>query len=278
MPPRRAGGKGEVRVSSRVSKRWLPVGVAAAAFAFLAGCAEDAKQDSLDPQGPISQKIDDLFMPILYIAGVVFVLVMALCVITIVKHRERPGRPSRCRSTAARSWRSAGRSPRPSCWPASPSRPSTRSSTSARSRRATCSRSTSTGTCGGGSTSTRTATPTPATCSRPTSCTSRPDAPSAWRMTKHRAGHPQRRRRRVRRRCHPQLLGAQAGREAGRGPRPGQQAHHRGRRARRLLRPVRRVLQPGPRRHAPPGGGPHPRGLRRVVRGPAAAGGQADRW
>ena len=93
MPPRHAGGKGEVRVSSRVSKRWLPVGVAAAAFALLAGCAEDAKQDSLDPQGPISEKIDNLFMPILYIAGAVFVLVMALCVITVVKHRERPGRP-----------------------------------------------------------------------------------------------------------------------------------------------------------------------------------------
>lgn len=82
-----------MRVSPRVSRRWLPLGVAAAGFVFLAGCADDAKQDSLDPQGPISHKIDDLFMPILYVAGVVFVLIMGICIVTVVKHRERPGRP-----------------------------------------------------------------------------------------------------------------------------------------------------------------------------------------
>lgn len=39
---------------------------------FLGACAQDAPLDSLDPQGPKAQSIDDLFNPVLIIAGVVF--------------------------------------------------------------------------------------------------------------------------------------------------------------------------------------------------------------
>ncbi|MGH8998242.1 MAG: cytochrome c oxidase subunit II [Acidimicrobiia bacterium] len=56
-------------------------------------CASDARQDSLDPQGPVAHQIDDLFMPIFIVAGLVGVLVMGLVIASIIRHRERPGRP-----------------------------------------------------------------------------------------------------------------------------------------------------------------------------------------
>ena len=64
-----------------------------AAFVFLASCAKDAPQDTFDVDGPIAQKIDHLQVPVFLVAGAVFVLVQALLIITVVKHRHRPGRP-----------------------------------------------------------------------------------------------------------------------------------------------------------------------------------------
>jgi cytochrome c oxidase subunit 2 len=64
-----------------------------AVFAVLASCASDAPQDAMKPDGPISRQIDDLFVPVLIVAGVVGVLVGALMITSIVKHRHRPGRP-----------------------------------------------------------------------------------------------------------------------------------------------------------------------------------------
>jgi cytochrome c oxidase subunit 2 len=64
-----------------------------AAFVFLASCAKDAPQDTFDVDGPIAQKIDNLQVPVFMVAGLVGVLVMTLLVLTIVKHRHRPGRP-----------------------------------------------------------------------------------------------------------------------------------------------------------------------------------------
>ena len=60
----------------------------------LAGCAKDAPQDTLAPAGPIAHKIDNLFMPIFWAAVVpIFILVEGLVIVTVIKHRHRPGRP-----------------------------------------------------------------------------------------------------------------------------------------------------------------------------------------
>ncbi|MGH9037580.1 MAG: cytochrome c oxidase subunit II, partial [Acidimicrobiia bacterium] len=60
----------------------------------LAGCASDAPQDTLKPEGPIARTQDNLFKPIFYLAVVpVFVLVQGLVIATVIRHRHRPGRP-----------------------------------------------------------------------------------------------------------------------------------------------------------------------------------------
>jgi cytochrome c oxidase subunit II len=73
--------------------RRLRVAAIPAVFVFLASCAKDAPQDVFQPDGPISNKIDHLQLPVFLIAGVVFVLVQGLIVATVIKHRHRPGRP-----------------------------------------------------------------------------------------------------------------------------------------------------------------------------------------
>ena len=73
--------------------RRLRVTAIPAVFVFLASCAKDAPQSAIDPQGPIAHKIDNLFVPVIAVAGVVFVLVQGLIIATIVRHRHRPGRP-----------------------------------------------------------------------------------------------------------------------------------------------------------------------------------------
>jgi len=61
---------------------------------LLAGCAGDAPQDTLQPEGPIARKQDGLFKPIFYLAVIpVFVLVQGLVIATVIRHRHRPGRP-----------------------------------------------------------------------------------------------------------------------------------------------------------------------------------------
>ncbi|HEY3238175.1 MAG TPA: cytochrome c oxidase subunit II, partial [Acidimicrobiia bacterium] len=73
--------------------RRLRVAAIPAVFVFLASCAKDAPQDTFQPDGPISNKIDHLQVPVFLIAGLVFVLVQGLIVATVIKHRHRPGRP-----------------------------------------------------------------------------------------------------------------------------------------------------------------------------------------
>jgi cytochrome c oxidase subunit 2 len=53
------------------------------------GCAGDAPLDTLEPQGPNAQKIDDLFTPVLVIAGVVFLAVELGIVYLAVRFRRR---------------------------------------------------------------------------------------------------------------------------------------------------------------------------------------------
>jgi len=58
---------------------------------FLAACASDAPQDTLEPEGPIARTIDNLVNPVFLVAGVVFLLVEVGTVLLVRKFRLRPG-------------------------------------------------------------------------------------------------------------------------------------------------------------------------------------------
>lgn len=66
----------------------------AAGFAFaLSACArDDFPQNTLAPQGPQAQKIDNLFQPVFWIAVAVFFLVEGTLVYFLIKYRHKPGR------------------------------------------------------------------------------------------------------------------------------------------------------------------------------------------
>jgi cytochrome c oxidase subunit II len=76
----------KVLPSRRRPLRWL---VPVALVLALGACATDAPQDSLDPAGPYARSIDNLFMPVVYVAAVVFVLVQGIIVYSIIKFRRR---------------------------------------------------------------------------------------------------------------------------------------------------------------------------------------------
>ncbi|MGI8983578.1 MAG: cytochrome c oxidase subunit II [Acidimicrobiales bacterium] len=67
--------------------------LSASLFVFLAACAENAPQDTLEPQGPVARQIDRLIDPVFIVAGVVFLLVEGLVVIAVLKFRAKPGSP-----------------------------------------------------------------------------------------------------------------------------------------------------------------------------------------
>jgi cytochrome c oxidase subunit 2 len=64
-------------------------GLAVLAVLLLAGCAGDAPLDTLDPQGPQAQSIDDLLQPVLLVAGAVFLFVELGIVYLVVRFRRR---------------------------------------------------------------------------------------------------------------------------------------------------------------------------------------------
>lgn len=72
-------------------KLWLVLGLAVLAMA-LAACVPDATQNSLDPQGPYARDINNLFVPVLVIAGVIFVVVEGLLLYIAFRYRRRKGR------------------------------------------------------------------------------------------------------------------------------------------------------------------------------------------
>lgn len=57
----------------------------------LSACASDAPQDTLDPAGPLARSIDNLFVPVFWIAAAVFFLVQGILIVAVVKFRRRPG-------------------------------------------------------------------------------------------------------------------------------------------------------------------------------------------
>lgn len=56
---------------------------------FLAGCAESAPLDTLEPEGPAARTIQDLVAPVFIVAGVVFVLVEGAVLFIAWKFRSR---------------------------------------------------------------------------------------------------------------------------------------------------------------------------------------------
>ena len=70
--------------------RKLVLGAVTLAVA-LSGCAENAPQDYLEPAGPYAETLDNLFVPVMWIATAVFVVVQGLIVYAVLKWRRRPG-------------------------------------------------------------------------------------------------------------------------------------------------------------------------------------------
>lgn len=69
---------------------WKKRGGALLALVLLvSGCAVNAPQDTLEPAGPYAEQIDNLFMPVVWIAVVVFVLVQGLIVFAVIRWRRR---------------------------------------------------------------------------------------------------------------------------------------------------------------------------------------------
>ena len=82
MTPRRSRGRRLVLVA------------AALLAVLLGGCSTQNhnKQNPLDPKGPASQKIYDLFMPVTIIAILVGIAILVATVVLAVKFRYRPGK------------------------------------------------------------------------------------------------------------------------------------------------------------------------------------------
>ena len=72
---------------------------------LLSACIENSPLDSLDPQGPFAQTIDDLFWVTFWIATGIFVLVQGGILLAVFLFRERPESKEPGRSTATPDWR-----------------------------------------------------------------------------------------------------------------------------------------------------------------------------
>jgi len=69
--------------------RRVRIGLAVGLAAIVAGCAQDAPQDTWDPAGENAQMIQDLQWPVFAIAGVVGVIVLSVVAFVIVRFRDR---------------------------------------------------------------------------------------------------------------------------------------------------------------------------------------------
>lgn len=55
----------------------------------VAACAPNATQSALEPKGPEAQKAHDLFVPVFWVAAVIFVVVEGLLVLFVIRYRHR---------------------------------------------------------------------------------------------------------------------------------------------------------------------------------------------
>ena len=80
-----------MQMKLRGTRRVRPVlitGVVALGL-LLSGCAKDAPQDTLKPEGPFARQIDNLFKPVFWVAVAVFVIVEGLIVFAVFRFRRR---------------------------------------------------------------------------------------------------------------------------------------------------------------------------------------------
>jgi cytochrome c oxidase subunit II len=75
-----------------VRKRLLWATAAIGLLLLLSGCAPDATQDTLQPQGPYAQQLKDLFIPVFWVAVFVFIVVEGGIVWIAIRYRQRKGR------------------------------------------------------------------------------------------------------------------------------------------------------------------------------------------
>jgi cytochrome c oxidase subunit 2 len=72
--------------------KWIRTGALIAGVLLLfVACAKNAPQDTLNPQGPVAQREDNLFQPVFWIAVGVFVFVEGLLLLIVVRFRHRKG-------------------------------------------------------------------------------------------------------------------------------------------------------------------------------------------
>jgi cytochrome c oxidase subunit 2 len=79
-------------VKNVVSSRTARIGAIVAIGAALAGCAQDAPQDTWDPAGPSAQQIHNLQWPVFLVAGIVGVAVLSVLGFIFVRYRDK-GQP-----------------------------------------------------------------------------------------------------------------------------------------------------------------------------------------
>lgn len=60
---------------------------------LLAACGPDNAQNSLKPKGKAAQQIQDLFIPVVIIAVIVFVVVAGIAIFSVIRFRSRPNSP-----------------------------------------------------------------------------------------------------------------------------------------------------------------------------------------
>jgi cytochrome c oxidase subunit 2 len=76
-------------VPSERPRRGRYVAAVAGLGLLLASCAENAPQDTLEPEGPVADRINDLFVPVFWVAVAIFVLVQGGIIYSIVRFRRR---------------------------------------------------------------------------------------------------------------------------------------------------------------------------------------------
>jgi cytochrome c oxidase subunit 2 len=75
-----------------VRKRLLWATAGIGLLLLLSACAPNATQDSLEPKGPYADKLQDLFVPVFWVAVFVFIVVEGGIVWISVRYRHRKGR------------------------------------------------------------------------------------------------------------------------------------------------------------------------------------------
>ena len=76
-------------MKTKSRRRWLSAVAAGAGLLALAGCANDAPQDTWQPAGPNAKMIDDLQQPVFLVAGIVGVIVFLAVGWVVFRYRDR---------------------------------------------------------------------------------------------------------------------------------------------------------------------------------------------